>query len=83
MKALADAAKYPLAVELLAYRGMRWGEFAALSPRYVPFDRSRISMVRNAVAVVSEAIAGDTKAKERRTAASLAVQAGASVLAVQ
>lgn len=65
--ALAGEAKYPLVVLVLAYTGLRWGEFTGLRVRDVNLLRRRLNVVQNAVEVGDEVVVGTPKTHERRS----------------
>lgn len=69
VKLLAENAKRPALIWLLATTGLRWGEAAALRVRDVNVLRGRVHVERNAVTVGSEVVIGTPKTHERRTVA--------------
>ncbi|MFW0792139.1 site-specific integrase [Gordonia sp. CPCC 205333] len=56
-------------VFLLAFTGLRWGEFAALRPRDIDLERRRLHITRSASKVNSASVIGPTKTWERRSVA--------------
>jgi integrase len=69
VSALAEQAKHPDIVWLLATTGLRWGEMAALRVRDVDLGRGRIRVERSASKVNSKTVIGTTKTHAARSVA--------------
>jgi integrase len=69
IEAVADATPEPygLAVRLMGYEGLRWGELAALRRRSVDLLNRRLLVVENVVEVGGVLITGTPKSGEGRT----------------
>ncbi|KLU10008.1 site-specific integrase [Kocuria sp. SM24M-10] len=65
--AVADAAKYPVLVLVLAYCGLRWGEAVALRVKDVDLQRRRLTVHENAVEVGGRIHVGTPKGHRART----------------
>lgn len=65
--ALAEHAKYPVLVLVLAYCGLRWGEAVALRVRNVDVKKRRLSVELNVVEVGGRLYEGTPKTHGRRT----------------
>ncbi|WP_394163365.1 tyrosine-type recombinase/integrase [Galactobacter valiniphilus] len=65
--AIAEAAKYPAVVRVLAYCGLRWGEMAALRVQDLDLERRRLRVVNNAVDVAGKMILGTPKTHRTRS----------------
>lgn len=66
VRELADAAKYPTVVRVLAYCGLRWGEMAALRVMDVDHARRRLKVTLNAVEVAGSIVVGTPKTHRGR-----------------
>jgi len=66
VRELADAAKYPTVVRVLAYCGLRWGEMAALRVMDVDHLRRRLKVTLNAVEVAGSIVVGTPKTHRGR-----------------
>lgn len=64
---LAEYAKYPTLILVLAYCGLRWGEATGLRVRDVEPLRRRIHIEQNAVMVGRKIVVGTPKGHEART----------------
>lgn len=65
--AVADAAKHPALVLVLAYCGLRWGEAVALRVKDVDLHRRRLTVHENAVEVGGRIHVGTPKGHRART----------------
>lgn len=66
VRSLADAAKHPTIVWLLATSGLRWGEMAALRPLDLDVGNSHITVARSASKVDNTTVIGAPKSGRPR-----------------
>lgn len=66
VRRIANVAKYPTVIRVLAYCGLRWGEMAALRVQDLDLEKRRLRVVNNAVDVAGTMILGTPKTHRAR-----------------